>query len=138
MINTWGSTPATDYLLSGDDLEIVHDGAGYSRTEKIGYITKTPSAVSSLSVCWEGQQENGNCGVCEKCIRTRLNFLAVGVPEPDCFNGPLDLKSLETVHVSKFFMVELMSLLDHARKNGINAPWVDAVHRRVERSKTET
>ena len=30
----WGSNPTTDYLLSGGTMRLVHDGAGFSRTEK--------------------------------------------------------------------------------------------------------
>jgi hypothetical protein len=30
----WGSRADTDYLLSGGDFEIVHEGAGYTRTER--------------------------------------------------------------------------------------------------------
>lgn len=136
MINAWGSSPATDYLLSGDDLEIVHDGAGYSRTEKIQYLLKTPDAIPGLNVCWEGQQESGNCGACEKCLRTRLNFLAAGCPEPDCFPGPFDLRSIESVRPSKFFLLELSVLLEHARKNKIDAPWVSVVQERIRQSET--
>ena len=50
----WGSNPATDYLLSGGTMRLVHDGAGFSRTEKVAYIANNRTASRVLKVCWEG------------------------------------------------------------------------------------
>lgn len=74
----WGSSPITDGLMSSDLLTLKHDGAGYSRTDKIAEIMKSPIAVKTLKVCWAGVDQAVNCGVCEKCVRTHLNFLAAG------------------------------------------------------------
>jgi len=64
----WGSNPATDYLLSGNGMRLVHDGAGYSRTEKVAQIATDKTAMEAVKVCWEGQDASKNCGQCEKCI----------------------------------------------------------------------
>ena len=61
----WGSTPASDYLLSGIDFHVVHDGAAYSRTAKIAEISKHPTAVRAVKVCWQGEKSFQNCGRCE-------------------------------------------------------------------------
>ena len=82
LVLPWGSNPVTDHLLSGGELTIVHDGAAFSRTDKIAFLTGFPAALQSLKVCWEGKQQGRNCGVCEKCVRTQLNFLAVGMTDP--------------------------------------------------------
>ncbi|WP_395684860.1 hypothetical protein [Aestuariivirga sp.] len=131
MITPWGSTPATDYLLSGDDLEIVHEGAGYSRTEKIRHLATSPAATSGLNVCWEGLTSSGNCGSCEKCIRTRLNFLAAGIAEPDCFKGALDLNAVRTMRLTRPALKELHRISEYARRNGVEAPWLDAVMEKI-------
>ena len=75
----WGSSPQTDYLLSGGSMDIVHDGAAFSRTKKATLIAKNSFARKSVKVCWQGAEQGQNCGVCEKCVRTQLNFLAAGV-----------------------------------------------------------
>lgn len=35
LVLPWGQNPCTDYLLSGEGFAIVHDGAAFSRTEKM-------------------------------------------------------------------------------------------------------
>jgi hypothetical protein len=79
-----GSNPVTDHLLSTGDMEVRHDGAGYSRTEKVAYLATWEQGMPLLRVCWEGQVQDGNCGRCEKCIRTRLNFQIAGIDSPAC------------------------------------------------------
>ena len=39
LVLPWGSNPVTDRLLSGGRLAIVHDGAGFSRTDKISFLS---------------------------------------------------------------------------------------------------
>ncbi len=51
-------------------MRLVHDGAGYSRTEKVGFVAQHPVATKALKVCWQGKERGRNCGVCEKCVRT--------------------------------------------------------------------
>ena len=53
-LGAWGSLPTTDYLLSGGDFEIVHEGAGFTKTEKVGLIAGNPIARRAVKVCWEG------------------------------------------------------------------------------------
>src|SRR5262249_536940 len=81
LVLPWGSNPVTDHLLSGGCLNVIHDGAAFSRTEKIAFLSGSPAALQSLKVCWEGKNQGRNCGVCEKCVRTLLNFLAVGISD---------------------------------------------------------
>ena len=76
----WGSTPLTDHLWSGIDLDIFHAGADGFRMEKILEVAQhRPDWLGLMRVC------NGpvvtpaaNCGRCEKCVRTALAALAVG------------------------------------------------------------
>ncbi|MGH9641604.1 MAG: hypothetical protein ACRD3Q_04200, partial [Terriglobales bacterium] len=72
LVLPWGQNPCTDYLLSGDGFSIVHDAAAFSRTEKIAAIAKDPVATSVVKVCWDAADLSTNCGICEKCVRTRL------------------------------------------------------------------
>ncbi len=111
----WGSTPATDYLLSGGELEIVHDGAGYSRVEKIELINKNPAARKSLKVCWEGSEHDKNCGTCDKCAITRLSFAAIGETNPPCFDGEFCFQMIDDLILNNDnHFSELLSILDYA------------------------
>ena len=76
----WGSSPVTDPLLSSREFEVRHDGAEANRTEKIAWLLENvgDEVLARLRVCWEGDEPGRNCGRCEKCARTSLNFWAVG------------------------------------------------------------
>lgn len=123
----WGSTPSTDFLLSSQRMTIVNDGAGFSRTEKVERIYKNKLSSDRLKVCWEKGFEE-NCGECEKCYRTRLNFLAVGAPNPKCFEGEIELEKIKKINFrSSSRIAELKSILNYAEKNKIHAPWVNKI-----------
>ncbi len=86
LVLPWGSNPLTDPLLSIRTFAIVHDGAAFTRAEKVKQIAHWRQALQNLRVCWEGDRKDGNCGHCEKCIQTILNFRAVGLGLPPCFD----------------------------------------------------
>lgn len=64
----WGSHPVTDRLWSNGCTELIHDGAGYHRTEKIAEMAANRRILDNLIVCWN--KPNENCGTCGKCLRT--------------------------------------------------------------------
>ena len=132
LVTPWGSHPATDHLLSGGAFKVVHDGAGFSRTQKVEEIAKSSTATKVAKVCWEGKETHRNCGQCEKCIRTLLNFKAVGVDNPSCFDAPLQLEQIKGMNLN--FNVqcdELRSIVTYAKSKNIQADWLDAVIARI-------
>lgn len=135
LILPWGSNPATDYLLSGGAMDIVHDGAGYSRTEKVKRVAANSIATRYAKFCWEGEPQK-NCGVCEKCIRTRLNFLAAAdLENPSCFEQPFDLSLVDQLSItSPAIYTEFKTILDYALKHARSGAWVDALRRLLERN----
>lgn len=74
----WGSNPITSPLLSSRRMQLVQPGGGQTRTDKARLIGGLRSVRDHLRVCWEGEVHGRNCGTCEKCIRTKVNFLAAG------------------------------------------------------------
>lgn len=131
----WGSTPATDYLLSSDAMTLNHDGAGYSRTEKVERISKNSFAQDLVKVCWQGGFEE-NCGKCEKCYRTRMNFIAVGVSDPKCFHTPINLDAFKKIQYrSNASIVELESILSYAERKGIQQKWVETLRSKIKLSR---
>ena len=76
----WGMNPITDKYLSSDTFRFIADGYEHSRIERANIIKDWKAGLENLRVCWENKKDfSSNCGHCEKCIRTKLNFLAVGV-----------------------------------------------------------
>lgn len=96
-LDIWGSHPMTDPLFSSGSFKIIHDGAGFSRSEKIKVLSEWMVGTKNLRVCWEGDLKDRNCGSCEKCVRTRINFLLAGSNEPACFDSPLDASLLKNI-----------------------------------------
>jgi hypothetical protein len=76
-----GSHPAVDGLFSSQRVTVVHDGARYARLEKVRELASWPAALTALRVCPANPGNDLNCGVCEKCLRTRLELLVAGVEE---------------------------------------------------------
>lgn len=133
LVLPWGSSPVTDHLMSGDLFSIVHDGAGFSRTEKVAAILDCPLACTTLKVCWAGVDQSQNCGRCEKCIRTHLNFLAAGATRrPACFPAELNLDHIRTARLDNRIQIEEMRhILVHAAQNNVSGPWVQVLEERL-------
>jgi len=128
-----GATPLTDPLLGSCQFDVRHDGAAATRTEKAAALAAWPEALRDLRVCWEGEDKSRNCGHCEKCVRTILNFRAAGFPPPPCFPGDISEEQILAIPVRNAVQREgLHSLLQHACGHGQDsASWVAAVQRRL-------
>lgn len=128
LVLPWGQNPCTDYLLSGDGFSIVHDGAAFSRTEKIAVIAQDPVATRAVKVCWEAADLSTNCGICEKCVRTMLNFKAVGIDRPACFAGeitPDQIRGIRFVNESQ--RAAWRAISDYADSHALHGDWLDAM-----------
>ena len=138
LVLPWGSNPVTDGLLSSEGFRIVHDGAGFTRGEKIRVIADWPEALRYLRVCWEGAEKDRNCGRCEKCIRTILNFRVAGLGLPDCFERDVtdeQILSLPGLKVGSVSFLEMERILRQAKAAGLSDSWVNALEQRLQRSR---
>ena len=63
-----GSSPVSDVMLGSTSFEIVHDGAGDERFEKIRHLANWDEALDDLRVCLADPQHHRNCGRCLKCM----------------------------------------------------------------------
>jgi len=68
----WGSHGRLDPLWSSSRLALRHVGDELFREEKLRRIATHDAVREHLRVCWEAPTPEGNCGRCEKCLRTRL------------------------------------------------------------------
>lgn len=99
LVTPLGSHPMIDPLMSSGTFKIIHDGAGFSRTEKVEVISEWLVGTQNLRVCWDGGKNDRNCGICEKCVRTRLNFVLADSPNPACFNTPLKASMFKNISI---------------------------------------
>jgi hypothetical protein len=134
-----GSNVITDPLLSSAELQVVHDGAGRNRCEKVADLAEWPAGLAALRVCWEGIPRDRNCGLCEKCVRTMHNFLVAGLPIPPSFERAPTLSQVERVRLRSPSLAEEWSqLLVAADRNGVRAPWVGLARRKVARYRVQS
>ena len=130
----WGSHPITDPLMSSGVFKIIHDGAGFGRAEKVEVIAKWPKGMQNLRVCWQGSERDRNCGVCEKCVRTRLNFLVAGSTNPECFSTPLTAKHIKNIKLSNESIAkEWQGLLDEMVAREVDSKWIRQVKKVLKR-----
>ena len=128
-----GSNAATDYLLSNGSMDIVHEGAGFCRSEKVALILENSWVIPSLQICWSGKERFKNCGACEKCIRTRLNFIACGMKNPSCFELPFSPKMIDSLFViNADQLYELHSIAEFARNRGVKTQWLKKLNKRIQ------
>ena len=125
LIIPWGSSPITDHLLSSADFVVIHDGASHNRTEKVKEICDWSVGIDNLRVCWQGDLKDLNCGECEKCVRTKLNFLATNNLIPKCFPDSDIIEDLKNIELkNKSTRAEWQQIYDYAIKNKVLASWV--------------
>jgi hypothetical protein len=133
-----GSNPMTDPLLSSNSFFITPDGGGFQRAEKIKVISKWPEGMKYLRVCWEGEEKDSNCCVCEKCIRNILTFRALGLPIPSAFSKDVDddrifrLGPLKEITISVGYNVILNLAAERGMKDDT---WVKALKKAILRSR---
>lgn len=69
------SGPLVDRLWSSSIQSVTHYTPRFSRLDKIRWIAKLkPESLKNLRVCWKNPGGSYNCGICEKCLRTRMEL----------------------------------------------------------------
>jgi len=131
----WGSSPVGDWMLSNQMFQNIHDGAAFSRADKLQTIASWPEAQRYLRVCWAGRENDRNCCHCEKCIRTILNFRALGLGLPKCFERDVsDQQIANLAGLQAGALNELKRVLILARQKGLKDSWVDALEKCVRKN----
>jgi hypothetical protein len=82
-LEPWGSHLSLDPYFSSGATRIIHKGSESNRFEKIRAVCENAEFRRRVAVCWESQSafESGalNCGVCAKCVRTKIAYRALGI-----------------------------------------------------------
>lgn len=128
LVFPWGGSPMTYGMLSNDGFKVVYDGGEYARTEKAEGIADWAVGLNNLRVCWAGPLTGKNCGVCEKCIRTKLNFLAVGAALPPSLSGMPSLSAISKLRTTNEQQIALLNdIVDTATQRNIEGAWLQAL-----------
>lgn len=127
-----GSNPLTDRYLSSSSFQVIHDGAGYFRLEKIQEISNWQEVRENLRVCWQGAELDKNCCQCEKCIRNILSFRALGAGLPSCFPQDVSDRQINTLEIPQT-QLDFLPILRMAKAKGINEPWVKSLESCIRR-----
>lgn len=98
-LHPWGSHPALDPLWSTSGQAILHTSTRELRVEKVAAIMRYRSAREHLRVCWM-DTDAFNCGVCEKCVRTRVNLRAANFDGLCAVLPALDLKEVRALNLA--------------------------------------
>ena len=119
-----GSHPATDGLFSSQRVAVIHDGGRFSRLDKVRDLVNWPTALAALRVCPARLEDGGNCGKCEKCLRTRLELLAAGVEHTSALGPsltPIELWDEAVPEPTSHRAIMYEDLLPALRARGLDA-----------------
>ena len=94
----WSSNAITNQMLGCGAFPICTAGAAWGRTEKAAAVAANPIALEHLRVCYERPGLGGNCGECEKCLRTKLNFYANGIRLVPTLGRPITVEDVRRMN----------------------------------------
>lgn len=78
-LEPWGSDPLIDSLLSTEYLQVIHDGAYYTRFDKISLMKDWDPFRRLIRTCYKKPSAFENCGKCQNCRRTMMVLASLGV-----------------------------------------------------------
>lgn len=136
-LHPWGSHSVTDPLFSTSRTAVVHDGTAWIRTEKLEAIAESPAAHWSVRVCYANDDDR-NCGVCNKCLRTMVVLEICGALDrcrtfpvhPDLLSA---VASMDASHFADAREIEDIRRLARARRRADAVGALDRCLRRTRR-----
>lgn len=107
-----GSSPLTDPYYSSGHLQVHHHGTYMPRLERTALVADWPVALDNIRVCVHDARGTGNCGTCEKCIRTMLMLVALGRLEDSAAFEERDVDRALLESVIEYRMIWVSNLRD--------------------------
>jgi len=132
----WGNSFWNDRFFSSGGFRIESDGGAYDRIERIAALAARPAILRQLSVCWAGPRNGENCGVCPKCVLTKLNFSVAGIQEPWPFPQQLDAAQVAGMPIATAWQARFLALIERRMANlpDRDPVLIDAVRARLHRA----
>lgn len=137
------SNPVTNNYLSSNNFKMITDDFYTTRTYKARFVKNWKAGMEHLRVCWASDDTSKNCEKCEKCVRTRLNFMAVGVNELKTMPSKFKVSMINKIKTSDIksslvFSVKYYhkDILDYAKKhNTLDKKVIKALEKLIKRNK---
>lgn len=112
LVYPWGSNSATNHLFNDGITCLITKNDDITRSEKLLSLLESSTALNSLTFCVDQKSRPHNCGICSKCTRTKLMFLAATGTIPDVFSAKeVNSNILDSIKISKLseraFMLDL-------------------------------
>ncbi|MGE6527592.1 hypothetical protein ACQKEM_00950 [Pseudomonas sp. NPDC077382] len=126
----WGTNSVTNELFAGLAFCLVTADQNIDRIQKMELLASSNAALSSLSVCKDYSFRPGNCGVCSKCMRTKLHFQASVGYVPSIFSNNEELGEAGIRWLAergKREHVFIFQAYHYSRKKGLKVKGLDEV-----------
>ena len=81
----WGSNSVTNKYFSDGTTRLVTLDDDVTRCEKLPLVITSVEALASVSFCTDYKSRPLNCGVCSKCMRTKVMFFSSTGQIPDIY-----------------------------------------------------
>ena len=85
LVFPWGTNSVTNKLFKASGYSLITECLDEGRSAKISRMMKNPSFLPNLTFCSDSRFRPDNCGVCGKCVRTKLSFLVMAGRVPEIF-----------------------------------------------------
>jgi hypothetical protein len=120
LAHPWGNNAATNPFFDDGATRMVTDSDALTRTEKLPLLLTSAEALAALSFCVDVRFKPENCGLCAKCLRTKLMFLAVSGRIPPVFaSNAIPRNWMRCFHYeSPNQLAYLLDTINVARLNG--------------------
>ena len=89
-VQGWSNNAITNRMMGSAAYPVRTVGAAHSRTAKAAAVASNPKILEHVRVCWEKPELGANCGTCEKCVRTKMNFYAAGAKSVPALGTPAE------------------------------------------------
>jgi hypothetical protein len=98
----WGSHPDLDPLWGTDEMEFLHVDNDASRFQRVAFISESDVAMRYLQICWEHQNAEYNCCMCEKCLRAMTTLHLLGKLDAcPAFPLPLSPEAVASLRIER-------------------------------------
>lgn len=111
-LTPWSSNAITNQLLGCLRFPVRTASAEWERTEKAAIVAENPIVLEHIRVCYAKNGLGENCGRCEKCLRTKMNFYASGTKSVPALGAPLNIKEVRSRSIPPHVVSAYTDLLE--------------------------
>jgi len=108
----WASHPVLAGPVSSATTTIHHVGSDARRIDKVVALAERDGVVRRLRVCVSDDSE-GNCGRCEKCLRTAVELAVAGADSDGLFEAPLTPGAVAATRMRRTEAIWWHEVLEH-------------------------